>query len=432
MSRAPQPKRQRQSSQSGVPDIVQLQRQISMDVDSNIPVSTTIPKFVVKPASSAYKLQFNQEAQQEAYNIDALSKKLRDDAFVRSLIEAEAAFLQYKIGLYERLSQVSFDSSSEENEQSSLDRKIRDIIVELKTKYRKIAVVSKADIETKRSLLSNFVHDKHDGLASVKGESRESVRSSIVKIIMTFEKLPILYATSFLNIMMTGPAGSGKTKISSVIAHAFHALGVLHTPVVNIVTKQNLVGEYLGQSAPKTRAALVRSLEGVLFIDEAYTITPCPGKSNNDNSYSEEAIGELINFLDKFKGCIVVIVAGYRDKMYNCFLEFNEGINRRFPKKMDLVDYTDADLFDLFLGFVDETHVSPDKLLSSTQKALISNWVRKLNELGVFNNQAGDILNLTTAVLEDALIKGKQYNEAAIEQSIKSFLLAKDLEVVYK
>lgn len=75
----------------------------------------------------------------------------------------------------------------------------------------------------------------------------------------------------------------------------------------------------MGQSGPKTRNTLASALEGVVFIDEAYSMTPCPNEASTGagESFSQETIAELINFMDKFIGCIVIIVAGYKDKMNN-------------------------------------------------------------------------------------------------------------------
>jgi SpoVK/Ycf46/Vps4 family AAA+-type ATPase len=270
-----------------------------------------------------------------------------------------------------------------------------------------------------------FVTDKSNGLESIKGKSRHNIRLLIIKMIFTFAKAPILYGNTFLNIMLTGPAGSGKTKIASVFAHAFYKMGFLMRDYVKFATSQNMIGEYIGQSAPKTRTTLQDAIEGVLFIDEAYTLTPCQDVSKNI-SFQTESMGELINFLDKFKGCLVVIVAGYKDKMYNCFLEFNEGLNRRFPQKIDLIDYSSEDLFLLLKNFLSNI-VDPDKAFSKSQQDFILQLLSQLNEHNVFTNQAGDMLNLSTLIIEDAITYMGHYDDVKIIDTFKSFLSSKQL-----
>jgi len=88
---------------------------------------------------------------------------------------------------------------------------------------------------------------------------------------------------------------------------------------------------------------LMKGLEGVVFIDEAYQIARAGKQSHGD-----EALGEIVNFLDKYIGLSVVIVAGYKDEMMKNFLGANEGLARRFPLRLDLSNYTPADLFNIF------------------------------------------------------------------------------------
>jgi SpoVK/Ycf46/Vps4 family AAA+-type ATPase len=203
-------------------------------------------------------------------------------------------------------------------------------------------------------------------------------------------------------------------------------LGILATNKLVIATKQNLIGEYIGQSAPKTRNLLANILEGVLFIDEAYTLTPCD-KGNKD-TYSEEAIGELINFIDKFIGCLIVIVAGYKDKMNDCFLTFNEGISRRFPKVIDLIPYSSDDMYKIFETFFNETF-DISKIFTKKQREFIKSIIAALNNKQVFNNQAGDMLNLSKVIGEDAILFDDKYNNDMIKYSFMKFCSTKNIAI---
>jgi SpoVK/Ycf46/Vps4 family AAA+-type ATPase len=231
--------------------------------------------------------------------------------------------------------------------------------------------------------------------------------------------------------MVTGPAGSGKTKVAAVIAHIFQTLGILATDNVVMTTRQNFIGQYVGQSAPKTQKLLSASLEGVVFIDEAYTLTPCPDDHVSGNganeAFAREAVGELINFMDKFSGCFVIIAAGYKDKMYNCFLTFNEGMARRFPKVVDFIPYQNEDMNEIFLHFVDDS--IDISLFSKAQLAFFQEMIFALNEQEVFNNQAGDMLNLAKMVAEDAMLAGDDYDKPRMILTLKKFCAMKNVAI---
>jgi SpoVK/Ycf46/Vps4 family AAA+-type ATPase len=187
------------------------------------------------------------------------------------------------------------------------------------------------------------------------------------------------------------------------------------------------VAAYVGQSALKTRKILANGLEGVVFIDEAYTLTPCSNAKNAD-TYSEESVGELINFIDKFIGCTVIIVAGYKDKMIDCFLKFNEGMPRRFPKMIELSPYSSTDLFNIFEYFLNDS-IDVKSMLSLEQRKYIKGVIKTLNDSNIFNNQAGDMLNLSKIIGEDTILYGTKYNKNMMNLSFKKFCLGKNIAI---
>jgi SpoVK/Ycf46/Vps4 family AAA+-type ATPase len=282
------------------------------------------------------------------------------------------------------------------------------------------------NIKNKRNDLINILYNKDNGISTLQGTSRENIKISLLKNIYMFLKIPHFFFKGFNNFLLTGSAGSGKTKLASVIAFMMNNLGILATNNLVIATKQNLIGEFLGQSAPKTRNLLANALEGVVFIDEAYTLTPCD-KSKKD-SYSEEAIGELINFIDKFIGCLVIIVAGYKDKMNDCFLTFNEGIARRFPKIIDLIPYSSKDMYNIFETFLNES-IEVHKIFTKKQREYMKSIISALNENNVFNNQAGDMLNLSKVIGEDAILFDNKYNNDMIKYSFMKFCATKNIAI---
>jgi hypothetical protein len=145
----------------------------------------------------------------------------------------------------------------------------------------------------------------------------------------------------------------------------------------------------------------MKGLEGILFVDEAYQIMPChDGKiEQGAKSFGPEAITEIVNFLDKFIGLSIMIVAGYKREMDGCFFAANEGLQRRFPIRMSLPPYTIDDLLNIFINAVTE-RLNENIFPEDTAKYIYTVMLQ-LNEKDdtVFRNQAGDIMNLVSMFL---------------------------------
>jgi hypothetical protein len=361
------------------------------------------------------------------YTVTKLEKDITDNAFVKKAVDAHMKSLEYKVNKYTEMEKIVWDTKKSEKEKEKGDVNLNDEIKRIKTlvyqSLQKMKKDSEPDrIKIKRGQMLAMINDERNGLKTMAGESRRNVRLYLVKIIYMFLEMPQFFYNGFLNFMITGPAGSGKTKIAGVISNIMKNLGILGTETIVYGTKQNLVGSFIGQSGPKTRSTLSTALEGVFFLDEAYTLTPCPGQSSGDN-FSQEAVGELINFMDKFVGCFVVIVAGYKGKMYDCFLEFNEGMARRFPKVIDLLPFDENDLFGIFQKVLFD---SVEKtLLSEEHLNYIKSVITVLNKNDLFTNQAGDMLNLSKVIGEDALLYKGKYDKKMIQLSFRKFCASK-------
>jgi hypothetical protein len=388
----------------------------------------------IKPADKEYLRELKKKLtnfETDQYNIKKIEEDIKNDNFILKAIEAHIKALEFKYIMYQKLNNIDWNGAKKEQGKKTFTVNINEIIKErmelinLKLKALKYNPVDK-NIKEKRENLLNILYDKDNGIATLQGTSRESVKISLLKNMYMFFKIPHFFYKGFNNFLITGSAGSGKTKLASVISYMMNNLGILATNKLVIATKQNLIGEYIGQSAPKTRNLLANILEGVLFIDEAYTLTPCD-KGNKD-TYSEEAIGELINFIDKFIGCLIVIVAGYKDKMNDCFLTFNEGISRRFPKVIDLIPYSSDDMYKIFETFFNETF-DISKIFTKKQREFIKSIIAALNNKQVFNNQAGDMLNLSKVIGEDAILFDDKYNNDMIKYSFMKFCSTKNIAI---
>jgi SpoVK/Ycf46/Vps4 family AAA+-type ATPase len=179
------------------------------------------------------------------------------------------------------------------------------------------------------------------GLESVKREVRLLVAEAKADRMRRDAGLPIAAPTRHL--VFTGNPGTAKTTIARLIAAVYAKLGLLSSGHLVEVSHADLIAEYIGQTAPKVRSAVERALGGVLFIDEAYALTP----GDSHNSYGPEAIAELLRLMEERRDDLVVIVAGYQDRMTN-FLAANPGLASRFPTTVDFPDYDDDELVAIF------------------------------------------------------------------------------------
>ncbi len=142
------------------------------------------------------------------------------------------------------------------------------------------------------------------------------------------------------HMLFLGPPGTGKTTVARLVGKILLAVGVLRSGHVVEVSRADLVGRYIGETAIKTRAAIERAAEGVLFIDEAYSLTR---DQTDGRDFGQEAMDTLVQEMENRRGKLVVIAAGYPDQMER-FLASNPGLPSRFTARVPFPDYSDADL----------------------------------------------------------------------------------------
>ena len=142
-----------------------------------------------------------------------------------------------------------------------------------------------------------------------------------------------------LHMCFTGSPGTGKTTVAVRMAEVLHRLGYLAKGHLVAVTRDDLVGQYIGHTAPKTREVLKRAMGGVLFIDEAYYLY----RAENERDYGQEAIEILLQVMENQRDDIVVILAGYKDRM-DTFFQSNPGMSSRIAHHIDFPDYSMEEL----------------------------------------------------------------------------------------
>ncbi len=147
-----------------------------------------------------------------------------------------------------------------------------------------------------------------------------------------------------LHMVFTGNPGTGKTTVARLVAGILYNLGYIKQNKLVEVSAKDLIGQYVGQTAPKTNSVVNKALGGVLFIDEAYSLASRPG---NNASFNEECVATLIQAMENYRDNLVVIFAGYTKEMEG-FLKSNSGIISRVGYQIEFKDYTVDELIEIF------------------------------------------------------------------------------------
>ncbi|MEP7247488.1 MAG: CbbX protein [Gammaproteobacteria bacterium] len=175
------------------------------------------------------------------------------------------------------------------------------------------------------------------GLQPVKRRIREI--ASFLLVARARERLGFASAPPTLHMAFTGNPGTGKTTVALRMAGILHRLGYVRKGHLISVTRDDLVGQYIGHTAPKTKEVLKRAMGGVLFIDEAYYLY----RPENEKDYGQEAIEILLQVMENQRDDLTVILAGYTDRM-NTFFSSNPGFRSRIAHHIDFPDYGDEEL----------------------------------------------------------------------------------------
>jgi probable Rubsico expression protein CbbX len=159
-----------------------------------------------------------------------------------------------------------------------------------------------------------------------------------------------------LHMCFTGNPGTGKTTVAMRMAEILHRLGYVRKGHVVSVTRDDLVGQYIGHTAPKTKEILKKAMGGVLFIDEAYYLY----RPENERDYGQEAIEILLQVMENNRDDLVVILAGYKDRM-DTFFQSNPGMSSRIAHHIDFPDYSEDELLQIADKMVGQMHYSMDR-----------------------------------------------------------------------
>ncbi|MHC1778312.1 MAG: AAA family ATPase [Lentimicrobium sp.] len=183
--------------------------------------------------------------------------------------------------------------------------------------------------------------NKLTGLDEIKQDVDALIK--FIKVEKKRKERGIAIGNTTLHTVFAGPPGTGKTTLARLMGRFFKALGILKKGHVIEVDRSALVGEFIGQTAIKTSKVIDSALDGILFIDEAYSLTP----SDSRNDFGEEAVNTLVKRMEDHKHNLVVIVAGYEKEMKR-FINSNPGLKHRFTRYFYFDDYTPEQLTTIF------------------------------------------------------------------------------------
>lgn len=180
------------------------------------------------------------------------------------------------------------------------------------------------------------------GLQKIKDDVKELI--SLAKIQKLRKDAGLQTVPVSLHLVFSGNPGTGKTTVARILARLYHEIGILPKDQLIEVDRSGLVAGYLGQTAIKTREVIEKAIGGILFIDEAYMLT------GENDAFGQEAVDTILKAMEDHREDLIVIVAGYTDRMEH-FINANPGLKSRFNKYFEFEDYTAEELIAIFDGF---------------------------------------------------------------------------------
>jgi probable Rubsico expression protein CbbX len=229
--------------------------------------------------------------------------------------------------------------------------------------------------KTEIAKILNLLDEELVGLAPVKSRIREI--AALLLIDKLRRNLGITSSSPGLHMSFTGSPGTGKTTVGLKMADILYQLGYIKKGHLLTVTRDDLVGQYIGHTAPKTKEVLKKAMGGVLFIDEAYYLY----KPDNERDYGAEAIEILLQVMENQRDELVVILAGYKEPM-DKFYESNPGLSSRIANHIDFPDYSVEELLQIAKIMLDDQQYQ----LTSQAEIALAEYIKKRKEKPLFAN----------------------------------------------
>jgi hypothetical protein len=211
-----------------------------------------------------------------------------------------------------------------------------------------------------------------------------NIKDSIIDMILYYLQNLEKNNNNMLHTVIEGAPGVGKTELAKILGEIYAGMGIIENKF-KIVKRTDLIGEYLGHTAQKTKKILDEVAGGVLFIDEAYSL----GSKDGKDSFSKECIDTLNLYLSENKNKMICIIAGYKDELESCFFSQNPGLSRRFPFRYTIEGYNYIELSNIFIKKIVDINW---KLHEELDKDYLKLFFK--NNMNNFKNYGGDIDNL--------------------------------------
>ena len=229
--------------------------------------------------------------------------------------------------------------------------------------------------KTEIAKILNLLDEELVGLAPVKSRIREI--AALLLIDKLRKNLGIASGSPGLHMSFTGSPGTGKTTVGLKMADILFQLGYIQKGHLLTVTRDDLVGQYIGHTAPKTKEVLKKAMGGVLFIDEAYYLY----KPDNERDYGSEAIEILLQVMENQRDDLVVILAGYKEPM-DKFYESNPGLSSRIANHIDFPDYTVEELLTIAKMMLEEQQYQ----LTPQAEIALTDYIARRKQKPLFAN----------------------------------------------
>jgi len=212
-----------------------------------------------------------------------------------------------------------------------------------------------------------------------------------------------------LHTVIEGPPGTGKTSVANVMSNIYAGIGILKKKKFKIIKREDLIGQFLGETTIKTMETLESCKNGVMLIDEAYSL----GSPDSSDSYAKEAIDCINQYLSENSDKLICIIAGYKHELDKCFFSQNPGLRRRFPWTFTIENYNAFELSRIFIKIVDDTdYYELDDDISC-------DYIKNLIQKEYFTGNGGDINNI--------IARAKIINSKVNFGKVDNYVLTKDV-----